>query len=248
MKRVFITAIVALAAVGPVRAADLPMAAPAMVPVAYNWSGCYLGVEGGGNWGRSQHIGVTANPATNGFPIDNTFDLSGILVGATVGCNYQVGTWVFGVENDFSWTNKSGSAPDIPPFNVGATSQTSERWIDTLRARVGVAWDRLLVYGTGGGAFADTAVNICGQLRCVGDAQWRIGWAAGAGIEYAVWENLSLKLEYLHADFGTAQYINPPVRIGNGGFATRDVRLTDDIVRAGLNWRFNWGGPVVARY
>ena len=137
--------------------------------------------------------------------------MRGALAGGTVGCNYQVSTFVFGVENDFAWTNKSGSAPDIPPFNVRATSQTSEKWIDTLRGRLGVAWDRLLVYGTGGGAFADTAVNICSPLRCVGDSQSRTGWAAGAGIEYAVWANLSLKLEYLHADFGTAQYINPPV-------------------------------------
>jgi len=83
---------------------------------------------------------------------------------------------------------------------------------------------------------------------CVGDSKSRAGWAAGAGIEYAVWENLSLKLEYLHADFGTTEYINPAVRIGNSNFTTRDVRLTDDIVRAGLNWRFNWAGPVVARY
>jgi outer membrane immunogenic protein len=248
MKVVFIIAIVAFAGVGAAGAADLPAQAPAMAPVAYNWSGCYLGIEGGANWGRSQHTGVSPNPTFNGQPIDNAFDLRGGLAGGTVGCNYQVGNWVFGIENDLSWTNKSGSAPDIPPFNVRATSQTSERWIDTLRARVGVTWDRLLVYGIGGGAFADTAVNICGPVFCVGDSKSRAGWAAGAGIEYAVWENLSLKLEYLHADFGTTEYINPAVRIGNSNFTTRDVRLTDDIVRAGLNWRFNWAGPVVARY
>jgi outer membrane immunogenic protein len=251
MKRAFLTiALVASAGVGAAGAADLPMkAAPMALPIAYNWSGCYVGIEGGGNWGRSQHTAVTANPANNGLPIDNSFDLSGVLAGGTVGCNYQASNWVFGIENDLSWTNKRGSAPDIAPFNVAATSETREKWIDTLRGRLGVAWDRLLVYGTGGAAFADTGVTICAPTLCVSDSQSRAGWVGGGGIEYAVWGNLSLKLEYLHADFGTARYIDAPVRTPAGGtIVTRDVRLTDDIVRAGLNWRFNWGGPVVARY
>jgi outer membrane immunogenic protein len=248
MKRLFSAIALAALVAGSAAAADLPTKAPDVVPVAYNWSGCYLGIEGGGNWGHSQYFGVSANPITNGQPINNEFTLSGVLAGGTGGCNYQVSNWVFGIENDFSWTDKSGSASDIPPFSIRAVGTTSERWIDTLRGRIGVTWDRLLAYATGGGAFADTAVNVCGQIRCVGDSRSRTGWAAGAGIEYAVWQNLSLKLEYLHVDFGSAEYINPPVRIGNSNFITRDVRLTDDIVRAGLNWRFNWGGPVVARY
>jgi outer membrane immunogenic protein len=247
MKLVFITAIGAFAAIGSAGAADLPLKAPAAQPVAYNWSGCYLGIEGGGNWGRGRETGVTANPATNGQPINNGVDLSGGLVGGTIGCNYQVSNWVFGIENDLSWTNKSGSAPDIPPFNVQATNQISERWVDTLRGRVGFAWDQLLIYATGGAAFAKTDLNVCAPIACVGDSQSRTGWTAGAGVEYALWQNLSLKLEYLHAHFGTAEYINPAVRIANMNFVTRDIRLTDDIVRAGLNWRFNWGGPVVAR-
>jgi outer membrane immunogenic protein len=241
--------LVAFAAAGAAGAADLPVKAPPMAPVPYNWTGCYVGIEGGGNWGRSNHTAVTPNPANNDRPIDKAFDLSGVLVGGTLGCNYQASNWVFGIENDLSWTNKSGSAPDIPPFNIAATSQTSERWIDTLRGRLGVAWDRVLFYGTGGAAFAGTAVNICAPRACAGDSQSRTGWVAGGGVEYAVWQNLSLKLEYLHADFGTGRYINPPVTTPAGGtIVTRDVRLTDDIVRAGLNWRFNWSGPVVARY
>jgi outer membrane immunogenic protein len=247
MRHVFIAAVIAVAAVGSARAADLPMKAPAAEPVAYTWSGCYLGIEGGGNWGHGSETGVTTNPATNGQPINNGVNLSGGLVGGTIGCNYQVGNWVFSIENDLSWTNKSGSAQDIPPFDVQATNAISERWVDTLRGRVGVAWDRLLVYGTGGAAFANIAVNVCAPIACVGDSQSRTGWTAGAGVEYALWQNLSLKLEYLHADFGTAGYINPAVRIANLNFVTRDIRVTDDIVRAGLNWRFDWG-PVVARY
>jgi outer membrane immunogenic protein len=220
-------------------------APPAVAPAAYNWSGCYIGIEGGGNWGRSSS--TAASGTLSGLRLTSS-DLSGGLLGGTVGCNYQVSTWVFGIEDDLSWTNKRGSANDLPPFNVTATNEFKEKWIDTLRGRFGFAWDRALFYATGGVAFADTSLTVCGVV-CASDSRTRTGWTVGGGIEYAVWENVSLKLEYLHVDFGTARYIDPPVTVpGVLNIVTRDVRLTDDIVRAGLNWRFNWGGPVVARY
>ena len=215
--------------------------APPAPPVVYSWTGCYLGIAGGGNWGRSRHVSTGAeNPANAGLPIDNTFNLSGALVGGTIGCNYQLDdTWVVGVENDASWTNKRGSANDIPPFNTAAVSQTSENWIDTLRGRIGFTWDKALLYGTGGAAFAGTQVQVCSPFLCATDSQTRVGWTAGVGLEYAAWQNVSVKIEYLHADFGTARYINPPVQGPAGGtIVTRDVSLTDDIVRGGVNWRF----------
>jgi outer membrane immunogenic protein len=225
--------------------------APVMAPTAYSWTGCYVGIEGGGAWGSSRHVGAgLPAPAALGVPITNSFDLSGGLLGGTVGCNYQVGSWVFGIEDDFSWTNKKGGASDIPPFNTVARSETNEKWLDTLRGRLGFAWDRALIYGTGGAAFADTGVKICNPAVgfCVSDSQTRTGWVAGAGIEYAVWDNLSVKIEYLHADFGTGRYVDPPVTgPGGGTVVTRNVSLSDDIVRVGLNWRFNWA-PVVAKY
>jgi outer membrane immunogenic protein len=195
---------------------------------------------------------TSPKPADVGLPITGNFNMSGGLVGGTVGCNYQIGRhWVIGVEDDLSWTNKQGTANDIRPFDTTGTSQTSERWLDTLRGRIGVAWDRALFYGTGGVAFADTSVSVCAVTHgvCVSDAQTRTGWVVGAGIEYAVWRNLFVKLEYLHADFGTGRFLSPPVAIaGVGTFDSRDVSLTDDIVRIGLNYRFNWAAPLVTRY
>jgi opacity protein-like surface antigen len=88
--------------------------------------------------------------------ITGNFDLSGGIAGGTVGCNVQVSNFVLGIENDYSWTNKSGSAPDQPPFAAAATSATREKWIDTLRGRFGYAIDRFMVYGTAGVAFAGT--------------------------------------------------------------------------------------------
>jgi len=228
-----------------------PVAAP---PVVYNWSGCYLGVEGGGNWGRSSHVARSSVNA--GLQITGDFDLSGGLAGGTVGCNLQFSSFVIGIEDDFSWTNKSGSRNDVLPFNLNAVSTTREKWIDTLRGRAGYAWDRFLVYGTGGVAWAGSEVNVVNPVvaASVTDAQTRTGWVVGVGAEWAAWTGawgaLSFKLEYLHADFGTGTYINPPVPVPGGTIVTRDVRLTDDIVRAGMNLKFNWWepGPLVARY
>jgi outer membrane immunogenic protein len=235
----------------PAVAADLPARtytkAPAYAAPTYSWTGCYIGIEGGGNWGRTSSTEVAGpDPAAAGLPITGNYNLSGGLAGGTVGCNYQVSNWVFGIENDFSWTNTSGTANDLAPFNTASTNLVSEKWLDTLRGRVGITWDRALFYGTGGAAFANTSVNVCSTL-CVGDSKTRTGWVAGAGVEYAVWQNISLKLEYLHADFGSENYVNPPVFIaGFGTVDTRSIHLTDDIVRAGLNWQFT--GPVIAKY
>jgi outer membrane immunogenic protein len=244
MKRVFIAAAIAVAAVGSASAADLPMKAPDVGPVAYNWSGCYLGIEGGGNWGKVSEINAgDPNGRFIGLPIVVPFRISGVLAGGTAGCNYQVGTWVFGIEGDLSWTNTKGNANDIPPFTVTSQNPVSEKWIDTMRGRVGVTWDRALFYATGGVASAGTEVTKCPIIGCINDSQTRTGWVAGGGVEYALWRSLSLKIEYLHADLGTGRYINPFVVTPAGGtIVTRDVHFTDDIVRAGLNWRFNWGG------
>jgi len=125
----------------PALAADLSTPlykVPPVAPPPFSWTGCYVGVEGGGAWGQSQHVAATApNPATVGLPITLRFNLAGALAGGTVGCNYQVGNVVLGVENDMSWTNKGASSPDMPPFSRGAISSTNEKWIDTLRGRVG---------------------------------------------------------------------------------------------------------------
>jgi outer membrane immunogenic protein len=240
--------------VGAASAADLPgrTYTPAVVAAPlFSWTGCYIGVEGGGNWGQAGTTAVTSpTPADVGLPITNNYNLTGGMAGGTAGCNYQVSNWVFGVEGDASWTNNSGSANDIAPFTTTSTNTLQEKWFDTVRGRVGYAWDRLLVYGTAGGAFAGTTTGVCTNTGvCANDSQTRSGWVAGGGIEYAFWNNLSLKLEYLYADFGGQTYFNPPVSIaGTGPFNSRSIRLTDDVVRVGLNYKFDLGGPVVATY
>jgi outer membrane immunogenic protein len=247
--------ILAISAVGA-SAADMAPApvytkAPAVVAPVYSWTGCYVGVEGGGVWGRSQQYAADPLDATAGvfgFPQTGGINPTGGLVGGTVGCNYQAGNFVFGIEGDGSWTNNSGSANLIAPFKTTDVVTTNQGWIATYRGRIGYAWDRVLLYATGGGASTNIGVNLCDPtFGCVSSSQTVSGWAAGAGIEYAFWQNLSVKLEYLHLDFGQTNF-GRLVPSPGFTFLARNVSLTDDIVRVGLNYKFGWGSPVVAKY
>jgi outer membrane immunogenic protein len=97
-----------------------------------------------------------------------------------------------------------------------------------------------MTYATAGAAFAGTRVNICVPTQgvCASESQSRTGWIGGFGLEYAIWSNVSVKLEYVHADFGGGRYFTAPTLLGTNTVATRNVELKDDLVRAGLNWRF----------
>jgi outer membrane immunogenic protein len=148
-----------LASAADVGAPGNKVSSPPVVAPAFSWTGCHLGIQGGGAVGRSRPVAAAGAGAYDGLPITGTLNTGGGLVGGTAGCDYQVNVLVFGVEDDLSWTNQKGSGPDIPPFAVAATNQMSAQWLDTLRGRAGVALDRVFVYGTGGVAWARTSVN-----------------------------------------------------------------------------------------
>ena len=134
-----------------------------------------------------------------------------------------------------------------------AFSSTHEDWLATIRGRIGWAFDRWMIYATGGGAFADVEARVVPNpatgLPTISENRTRSGWTVGGGFEWAFAPNWSAKVEYLHAEFENEGYfLTPPA-----GFANRagGVPLHNDIVRAGINYRFNfgpWGGPVVASY
>jgi outer membrane immunogenic protein len=210
---------------------------------AYNWTGCYIGGEGGYAWGRARE--TSASGTLTGTALNSGFSLSGGIAGGTIGCNYQMSNIVLGIEDDMSWTNKKGSAFDQAPFTTTFNSSINENWLDTLRGRVGFTWDRALIYATGGGAFARIGTTVCNTVAvCVSDSANRSGWTVGAGVEWALWDSWTFKAEYLHVDFGTTTFLSP----APAGFVSRNVPVTDDLFRVGLNYRFGWGGPVVARY
>src|SRR5437870_602590 len=109
MKKFLLAALLAALPTATTLAADLPVKAPRVVsvPPVYSWTGCFVGVAGGGTLGRSKHI--SGDPGTVGLDITDRYNMSGGIVGVEYGCNYQTGAWVVGTESDFSWTNLRGS-------------------------------------------------------------------------------------------------------------------------------------------
>jgi outer membrane immunogenic protein len=215
--------LLALAAASPAHAADLSVApmykappAPLAAPM-YNWSGFYLGANGGGDWGRSK------------WDSANRFNLSGGLVGGTAGYNWQVGHAVFGLEGDVDWTNLHGTTTTTCP----AGCSTNNDWLATFRGRAGYAFDRFLPYVTGGLAVGDIRATTPGFS---GATQTNAGWTVGGGVEFALTNNWTAKAEYLHVDLG-----NFNCGFNCGAAATNNVSLHSDVVRAGVNYRFGGG-------
>ena len=214
----------ALAAAQCAAAADLSVAPlytkapPAEVTQAYNWTGFYLGANGGGGWGRSWWNG-TATPV----------DLSGAQVGGTAGYNWQFGNTVLGLEGDMDWSNLKGTG--TTGCAAGCTAENN--WLSTVRGRVGYAFGGILPYVTGGLAVGDINASTPGFA---GASSTNAGWTVGGGLEVALPGNWSAKAEYLHVDLGRFNCG------ANCGVAPTDnVSMHDDVVRAGLNYHFGWG-------
>jgi outer membrane immunogenic protein len=229
---------------GAAVAADMrmPVKAP---PVAspFSWTGCYIGGHVGGVWGDiDQTVSVPGVVAIESSGRDGS-----ILAGAQAGCNWQ-GTpnWVFGVEGDISWLDlkRSHNFTFTSSGEDTAGSQTTKlRWLTTVRARLGYAWDRSLLYVTGGLAGGDvkssvSAVFLGGPGVYAGstsDTRW--GWTIGAGYEYAFSRAISAKFEYLHFDLSDLSY---PVLLVGGSSSlpatwTANAKVSGDLVRFGLN-------------
>jgi outer membrane immunogenic protein len=226
MKRLVLAGLAALAVVttmGSANAADMPRrnAMPAKAPVyeaPYNWTGFYVGINGGGAFGRSDWSNALG---TNGF------DLSGVVIGGTLGYNYQMGQAVFGLEGDGDWSNIRGSTTG--GVCTGTSCETKNSWLATARGRLGYAYGRFMPYVTGGAAFGDikaTAAGIGSQTTT------RAGWTGGGGLEAAIAGPWTAKVEYLYVDLGKGSCDAAPC-----GLATSD-RFTTSLVRGGINYRF----------
>jgi outer membrane immunogenic protein len=220
MKRVLLssvaTAALTASLMGSAAAADLPRRveqvtkAPAYVASIYNWTGPYVGINGGGGWGRASF----APPFASG-----PFNASGGLIGATLGYNWQINQAVFGLEGDLDWSNMRGSA-----FCSVTSCDVRNGWLGTIRGRVGLAWDRVMPYVTGGLAFGDIRTNVTG----VGSGNTtKSGWTLGGGVEFALAGPWTAKLEYLYVDLGRG-----------GGIAGTDASFRANVLRAGVNYRF----------
>jgi len=192
----------------------------------YNWTGFYVGISGGYGFGDS----------TWSTPVA-TLSPAGYLIGGTIGYNYQVGSLVWGLEGDWSWADISDSVA-CPPGAVGVTCETKNTWLATFRGRLGYAFDRWLPYITAGGAYGNVEATTTVGTTATTVSNSQFGWTVGAGLEYAFAGSWSAKLEYLYVDLGSFNAGTAPI--------TNNVTLTENIVRAGLNYRF--AGPIFSRY
>jgi outer membrane immunogenic protein len=228
MKRLLIAGALAFAAAGQALAADLPQPAPpppqapaAYIPTVapvYNWGGIYFGGNGGYGFGNSQWTNTVLGST-------NTFGVTGFLVGGTVGANFQTDALVFGIEGDFdgSWMQGTSSA------GVCGVCETKNNWLSTVRARAGYAADRVLFYGTAGGAFGNISEGQNGLPNSTFASSTKAGWTAGAGVEVAFADNWTARIEYLFVDLQKASF--------NSGLAPT-VSFDTSLVRLGVDYKF----------
>jgi outer membrane immunogenic protein len=193
----------------PAVAADMAAKAqPGYVARNFDWTGFYVGADGG-----------------YGFTNTDGLDMKGGFVGGQIGYNLQSGPMVYGIEGDFHWADISQSVGVAGIASAEAKIQA----FGTLRGRIGVAVDQVLIYGTGGAAFANNKLTATLFGASVSDNQWHPGWTAGGGVEVAFNRNWSGKVEYLFSRFTSEDYFN-------GMISTGDVDLST--VKAGINYRF----------
>jgi outer membrane immunogenic protein len=236
----FLLATVAFVALGaPALAADLAARpytkAPPMVAPIYNWTGFYIGGHIGGAFGNDNNF--------NGLVVGNNNDAR-FLGGVQVGADYQFApNWVLGVEGQYSWLGSSNNGAVFPNGYVYTNDQ---RGIGSITGRIGYTWGPALLYVKGGYAYSDNSETLVlgGVPQAFAfDHSHKDGYTVGAGLEYMFAQNWSAKAEYQYYDFGNSTFVTPAVLAPFGSF-----RNDEHTVKVGLNYRFNFGGPVVAKY
>lgn len=243
MRKLLLAGLTTIALSGaPAIAADLPLkAAPLTI---WNWTGFYVGGHFGYGWAFPE---LTQVPS--GVAIINPPRPRGILGGAQAGYNFQSGSWVIGIEGDYTWSRVAGSSNCVVPQGIIDCKGEPDTYA-TIAARLGYAVDRTLWFAKGGAAwmsegFRQLAVTIptCVGTPCTGsNSTW--GWTAGGGVEYAVDSNWSVKLEYTFLDYPTEERVTVSNGVSQNVF---DVTRTFHLIKAGLNYRFG-AAPIVAKY
>ena len=250
MKRFMIAGLLPLLFLGSASAADLPQAPPPQAPAAYipivapvyNWAGFYLGINGGWGFGTAKWTAIGVGATATGSDSDN-----GGVIGGTLGANWQAGAFVLGAEADFDYSGiNTSTSQTICNLGTPIGCQTGNNWLSTVRGRVGFAADRVLFYGTAGGAFANvqTVVNarhyhqhsnrldrwpgsrmgLYRQLDGQGRIPLRRSWQQGGDLH------------------GRAGVCAPPVAPAAIGFGPVNIQagLTENLVRVGVNYKFNY--------
>lgn len=255
------TALVAVLLGSPAFSADLSDRVPASIPApppVFNWTGLYAGLNGGWAFGSANHrytgnAAYLAGPVATGLsPAGFNLSPSSGIVGAQLGYNIQFGQAVLGLETDLSYLRRSDSAGVLT--TVGASSLYTEaltrtEWLGSTRARAGFAFDRTLLYVTGGVAYggvrSEGRINGGGALGGLawagGQTSTRAGWIVGVGAEHAFTNQITARLEYAYYDLGRVSTTIAPINAATaatGIVATQRQETAGHLIRAGLNLRF----------
>ena len=268
MKRLVVAGVIAAAFCGgPALAAKV---LPPPAAAAFSWAGFYVGANGGYEWTDPKTspiaatqsipplagIGPLTFQADGIFPLTSSVGQSGAIGGLQAGYNWQANAFVAGIEADFDYSSAGQSTVTAnccgPATTITATNIS--RRLDafgTLRARLGYAADRMLYYMTGGLAFGESRLAYAAAATSGAgndgsglgaSTVWQAGWTIGAGLEYAVLENWTVKAEYLHYDLGaqsaTVAVASVPAAPGKSWTTTTSVRNNGNIVRGGVNYKF----------
>jgi outer membrane immunogenic protein len=245
LRRILLVTAAAVSAAAPALAADLPSRAPppVYVPPApiFTWTGIYIGGQIGYGWGRLTGTVFAPNGLSQGYG----YSPEGVIGGAHIGYNWQGGPWVLGIEGSVDGTSISKTFTPGPAvtFTDNADIQGS------IRGRLGIAWDRALLYATGGAAFGGFSSSFTSPTGTDSFSSTRVGWTVGGGLEYAVTNNWSVYAEYRYSDFGTST-VAPGPSFGNvaGLFVQR--QYTQNQVQAGFSYKFDTyrPAPIVSKY
>jgi len=238
-------------------AADLPARtykAPPPPPV-FSWTGFYIGANIGGAWTNNRWTDTLF--LTN---FNNNNNNGRFIGGGQIGGNYQIGQFVIGGEWDFDWAanNNNNNVVVVIPAGTIVVNNTNNRWITTVAARFGWAVDHWLLYGKAGGGWVGnnnlTVTNLttgvsltCGTFltNCGNNTG---GWLVGAGFEYAFTNNWTVKFEYDYLGLGNRTFIIPAGAPFLAGDTFTSNNRNVQMVKVGVNYLFNWGAPVTARY
>jgi outer membrane immunogenic protein len=262
--RILATAFAVATPLSVAAAADIPVEGaiyqPRPVAVIFRWTGVYVGLHGGGGGGFKQETSqpffvpsqfFALPPGSTPpilYPFPTRIDMSGGIAGGQIGVNYQTDWLVIGLEAQASWANLKGStacainaAPTPPLTAAGANCTSKIDALGTLAGRLGVAFDRLLLFGKAGAAWTNDnyqmLINVPPAAFVFSTNELRWGWMLGIGAEYAFTDNWSAKIEYDYMDLGThAQRFTDA--LSGSILIDTDIRERLNIVKVGVNYRF----------
>ena len=246
MKKFLLGTVALVAMAGSASAADLAARpytkAPPMLVAAYDWSGFYIGANGG--YGTARKCLDFVN-AVGAVAPEGCHDASGGTAGGQIGYRWQSGPMVYGIEGQGNWADFTGSNVSILAPTV--SNRTKVDAFGLFTGQIGYSWNNALLYVKGGGAVVSqrydsyfTGLGV-GSVGSVSGKDTRVGATVGAGLEFGFTPNWSVGVEYNHVFLGTTTYNYPAPSL-----STERVRGDIDMVTARINYR--WGGPVVARY